>query len=120
MATAVIGLAFLSLLLLIGAWSYTDLLGDLARGMRHALTAPDLASRVSIGIALLAGALLGGRLTGQFRRQPVDVAAVARCFFGGALMDWGSLLTPGGNDTLVLIGMPLLWPYAWVRSPPCA
>ena len=29
-------------------------------------------------------------------------------------MGWGSLLIPGGNDGLILIGMPLLWPYAWV------
>ena len=25
-----------------------------------------------------------------------------------------SLLVPGQNDGLILIGMPLLWPYAWV------
>ena len=29
-------------------------------------------------------------------------------------MAWGSLLIPGGNDGLILIGMPLLWTYAWV------
>ena len=29
-------------------------------------------------------------------------------------MGWGSLLIPGGNDGLILVGMPLLWPYAWV------
>jgi toxin CptA len=68
---------------------------------------------VLIGIALLAGAWVGGRLSGQLRRQSVSAPAVARCFLGGVLMGWGSLLTPGGNDTLVLIGMPLLWPYAW-------
>jgi toxin CptA len=112
-ATAVIGLAFLCLLLLFGAWSYTDLLADLARTMGHALMAQNLAARVLIGIALLAGALAGGRLTGQLRRQPVAASAMARCFGGGVLMGWGSLLTPGGNDALVLIGMPLLWPYAW-------
>ena len=38
---------------------------------------------------------------------------VARCFGGGVLMGWGSLLIPGSNDGLILIGMPLLWPYAW-------
>ena len=37
-----------------------------------------------------------------------------RCFVGGVLMGWGSLLIPGGNDGLILVGMPLLWPYAWV------
>lgn len=112
-ATAVIGLAFLGLLLLVGAWSYTELLADLARAMSDAATAQNLSARVMIGIALFAGALIGGRLTGQLRRQPFAVMPLARCFGGGVLMGWGSLLTPGGNDALVLIGMPLLWPYAW-------
>lgn len=112
-ATAVIGLAFLGLLLLMGAWSYTDLLADLARAMGQGGMAPNLIARVLIGIALLAGALAGGALTGQWRRQAVAGVALMRCFCGGLLMGWGSLLTPGGNDSLVLIGMPLLWPYAW-------
>jgi toxin CptA len=112
-ATALIGLAFLCLLLLIGAWSYTDLIADLARAMGDPASAKSLLARVLIGIALLAGALLGGRLTRQLRFQPFTAKALARCFGGGVLMGWGSLLTPGGNDALVLIGMPLLWPYAW-------
>jgi hypothetical protein len=29
-------------------------------------------------------------------------------------MGWGSLLIPGGNDGLILLGLPLLRPYAWV------
>jgi toxin CptA len=29
-------------------------------------------------------------------------------------MGWGSLLIPGGNDGLILVGMPLAWPYAWL------
>ena len=32
----------------------------------------------------------------------------------GLLMGWGSALIPGGNDGLVLVGMPLGWPYAWL------
>ena len=30
------------------------------------------------------------------------------------MMAWGTLLVPGSNDGLILVGMPLLWPYAWV------
>ena len=33
---------------------------------------------------------------------------------GGLLMGWGGLLIPGGNDGLILLGMPMLWLYAWV------
>lgn len=31
----------------------------------------------------------------------------------GVLMGWGSLLIPGSNDGLILIGIPLLQPHAW-------
>ena len=30
------------------------------------------------------------------------------------MMGWGSLLIPGSNDGLILIGMPLLHPPAWL------
>jgi toxin CptA len=42
------------------------------------------------------------------------LAQLAQCLVGGVLMGWGSLLIPGGNDGLVLVGMPVLWSYAWV------
>jgi toxin CptA len=29
-------------------------------------------------------------------------------------MGAGGALVPGGNDALILVGMPLLWPYAWL------
>jgi toxin CptA len=29
-------------------------------------------------------------------------------------MGAGALLVPGSNDAIVLLGMPLLWPHAWV------
>ena len=32
----------------------------------------------------------------------------------GGLMGVGATLVPGGSDGLILIGMPLLWPYAWI------
>ncbi len=29
-------------------------------------------------------------------------------------MGWGTWLIPGANDGLILIGMPLPWPCAWL------
>ena len=107
-ATLVIGITFLVTLLLAGAWAYTDVLAELARGMAH-----DLAGRLLLAFALLLGALVGGWTAGRLRLVPVSARALARCFAGGVLMGWGSLLIPGGNDGLILVGMPLLWPYAW-------
>lgn len=108
-ATMVIGVTFLFMLLLVGSWAYTDVLVELARGMAGSLIARSL-----LLVALLAGATLGGWTAGRFRHTPITAAQVLRCFIGGVLMGWGSLLIPGGNDGLILVGMPLLWPYAWL------
>jgi hypothetical protein len=107
-ATSVIGVAFLAMLLLVGAWAYTDALADLARGMTRGL-----AGRLALAACLLAGAVVGGRAAGRFQARRIDAAAAARCLAGGAMMGWGSLLIPGSNDGLVLVGLPMLWPHAW-------
>jgi len=65
-------------------------------------------------VALFLGALMGGVTAGRFALAPVRLAVLGRCLLGGLLMGWGSWLIPGGNDWLILIGVPLLWPYAWV------
>ncbi len=108
-ATTVIGITFLFMLLLVGAWAYTDVLAELARGMAGSLVARSL-----LLVALFAGAMVGGFTAGRFRSTRISFAQVAKCFAGGVLMGWGSLLIPGGNDGLILVGMPLLWPYAWI------
>jgi Sulphur transport len=109
-ATAVIGIAFLLLFLLIGRWAYTEALADLARGMLTGLTA-----KLLLLAALFLGAWWGGKTkqVGTADATGVSAAQLLRCFVGGVLMGWGSLLIPGANDGLILIGMPLLWPYAW-------
>lgn len=108
-ATSVIGVSFVLMLLAVGAWAYTDLLADLARGM-----AGRVGTRVLLALALLAGAAWGGWRAGRWRPARPAPAQLLRCLAGGALMGWGTLLIPGSNDGLILIGMPLLWPYAWL------
>ena len=49
-----------------------------------------------------------------FRSTRLSLSQLLRCLVGGVLMGWGSLLLPGGNDGLILVGMPLGWPYAWL------
>lgn len=108
-ATAVIGITFLVTLVLVGAWSYTEALADFAHGMTM-----NVAMRGFLLLCLLVGALIGGWTAGLFKHTQITAAGVARCLGGGVLMGWGSLLIPGGNDGLILVGMPLLWPYAWI------
>jgi hypothetical protein len=108
-ATTVIGITFVVLLLLVGGWAYTDVLAELARGMSAGVGA-----RTLLAVALLAGAVIGGWTAGLFRSTRLSPAQLLRCLVGGMLMGWGSLLLPGGNDGLILVGMPLAWPYAWL------
>lgn len=108
-ATIVIGVMFLITLLTVGRWAYTDVLADLARDMAGSLGVGGL-----LLIALFSGALLGGWTAGRLRHVPISAMQALRCFAGGVLMAWGSLLIPGSNDGLILIGIPLLYPYAWL------
>ncbi|MGM9488113.1 YeeE/YedE thiosulfate transporter family protein [Ideonella sp. YS5] len=108
-ATLSIGLAFLALLLLEGSWAYTDALAELARGM-----AMGHGTRLGLFGCLLAGAMWGGWRAGLWKARTPRAVELLRCFSGGLLMGWGSLLIPGGNDGLILLGLPMLWPYAWV------
>jgi toxin CptA len=108
-ATSVIGITFFVMLLAVGAWAYTDVLAELARGM-----AGNLVARTLLLAALFAGAMFGGYTAGRLRSTPISGAQLAKCFAGGVLIAWGSLLIPGGNDGLILVGIPLLWPYAWL------
>lgn len=109
-ATTVIGISFAAMLVLAGgAWAYTDLLLEAARGV-----VADWGWRLVLLIALLLGSAWGGHSKGRFSWQGISLAGALRCLAGGALMGLGSALIPGSNDGLVLLGLPLLWPYAWV------
>src|SRR4029453_12203198 len=68
-ATTVIGVTFLVMFLLVGAWAYTDVLAELARGMAGNLTA-----RALLVVALLAGAMLGGYTGGRWRSTTISLA----------------------------------------------
>lgn len=108
-ATMVIGLAFVVMLLTVGSWAYTDALASLAHGMTDSGPA-----KMLLFAALLVGALIGGWTAGRLRCVVPTVADMIRSLVGGALMGVGSLLIPGSNDGLILIGLPLLQSYAWV------
>lgn len=108
-ATAVIGVAFVILLLLAGPWNYTDYLAEAARHM-----AGNGANRAALLFALFAGATFGGWTAGRIRAVKPAFTALARCFAGGILLGLGGSLVPGANDGLILLGLPLFYPHAWL------
>ena len=109
LAMAVIALANVGLLLIIFSWPYTMLLVDLAfaRGEQ-------IAARVLLAAAFFIGAWLGAASVRRFRLRGADLGTLASRFSGGVLMGGGAALIPGGNDSLVLLGLPLLQPYAFI------
>lgn len=108
-ATLVIGLSFVLLLGLAGRWTYIELLSDAAHGHWQGA-----GRRLLLFVALGAGAAWGGWTARRFAPKPWRTGAVLRCLLGGALMGLGAELVPGANDGLILLGLPLLWPHAWV------
>jgi Sulphur transport len=116
-ATIVIGVSFAATLLLAGPWAYTDVLADLGQGLARGMAPSDwraLVLPLLLFAALYLGAGFGGWSAGRWQHTVPKPADLLRAFFGGALMGWGSLLIPGSNDGLILIGMPLFSPHAWL------
>lgn len=109
LAMAVVGIGNAAILLLFGPWAYTTLLGDLATGEGGAL-----GGRALLFAALMGGAMLGGVSAHRFKLERPTLIGTAMSVLGGAMMGAGATLIPGGNDSLVLTGLPLLWPYALV------
>lgn len=108
-ATGVIGVTFFILLLLVGTWNYTDYLAEAARNM--------VMRRFDRGLLLVAlflGALVGGWTAGRIKPVRPSLATLARCSAGGLMLGFGGSLVPGANDGLILLGLPLLYPHAWV------
>lgn len=108
-ATLLIGATFVTTMLSVGAWSYTDALADLA-GMMDG----HLPLRLAMLVALLGGAVGGGWIAGLLRPDMPSATAWLRCLTGGTLMGIGGVLVPGSNDGLIMTGLPLFLAHAWV------
>jgi toxin CptA len=108
-ATVCVGLAFLVASVALGTWTYTESLIGFARGM-----SVNGLAHLALIVAVFTGSGVGAWRMGVFRPLAPRVRDVARCTVGGFLMGAGAFAIPGGSDGLVLVGMPMLWSYAWL------
>lgn len=103
-AMAVIGLGNGVLLVLARSWPYTSLLMQLARGGYDGL-----ARGATMAVVFVLGAVAGGMVRG-FDLQAGTTRDWLRALAGGTVMGIGAVLVPGGNDAMLLVGVPLLLP----------
>jgi uncharacterized protein len=107
----VIGLSGAAIFLLIGSPGYTATLQNLIEGYIGASSLPSI-SRWVLLIAVLLGMVLSTLQRGSFRFDWRPRITWFRNIIGGMLMGFGTALLPGGNDALVLYGIPALSPHA--------
>jgi hypothetical protein len=103
---AVLGFTAAEIANLQGDWTWISLL----QGLRTA--APSYAAAWLCLGALLLGAAGAAALRGRFHWVRPDPRRMLREAAGGALMVAGSALIPGGNDSLLLYGVPSGSPHA--------
>ncbi len=100
-----------------GAWPYTALLADAARR----IAGPDVTQAPGIAIVCLAAILAGGATAAwrsvRFQLTPPHLLPASAKFAGGAIMGLAAMLIPGGNDALLLSGLPSLSRNAWAAYP---
>ena len=65
-------------------------------------------------LAMVAGGLLASFWRNRFALKRLNGRLVLGCLTGGALMGGAAVVLPGGNDSLVLAGLPVLAPHALI------
>ena len=108
LAMAAIGVSSGLLMIFFAPWPYSSLLVDLGASA----TSDHLALKIALALFFVVGAALGAhtrRTIKLVEPRPRDILEKAA---GGALMGAGSFLVPGGNDSMVLVGLPHLFGYA--------
>jgi len=110
-AAMLIGMTSAAVILISGSASYTVTIQQVVEALRGMGDFP------AVGRWLLLSAMIGGMLLstvqrGSFRLDLTPRRRWLRNAMGGLLMGVGTAVTPGGNDTLVLYGIPTLSPHA--------
>ena len=110
-AALLIGISGAAIFLLIGSPGYTITLQNLVQGLVGNGMMPS-AARLILLLAVLAGMLASTLQRGSFRLDWRPQLSWLRNIFGGALMGLGTAMLPGGNDALILYGIPSFSPHA--------
>lgn len=99
-----------------GPWSYPSLMRQLGNmGLGRPASFPPVT--LLAPLALVAGGIVSVALGGRFAMRPPSAMQLARSALGGAIMGLAASLVPGGNDVLLLSGLPSLTAHAAAAYP---
>lgn len=110
-AALVIGVSATAIFLLIGSPGYTVTVQNLVESALGS-GAPTPAAQWILLLAVLAGMAVSTWQRGSFRVDWRPGWEWLRNLAGGAMMGLGTALLPGGNDALILYGIPTFSPHA--------
>lgn len=100
-----------------GPWPYTTLLANAAQR----IAMPGVAAPPAIALVCLPAILAGGAAaayrSGRFALAAPRLLPGLAKLAGGAIMGLAAMLIPGGNDALLLSGLPSLDRGAWAAYP---
>ncbi len=104
-AVTVAGVASGLLFALNRRWPYTSLIGDLATDQAALWSGPTI-----LALIVLAGSCAAAVNGGLFAWRPGTMQDWVRAIAGGLGMGIGASLVPGGNDSMLYMGLPLALP----------
>ena len=111
LSVAVVAGANAAMLLLGARWSFTTT-ALCASGIGFGSACASQWALWGVTLAALAGMVGSALLRRSFRLRPIRRASAVRHGMAGIVMGAGAALMPGGNDGLILFGLPAVSPHA--------
>lgn len=101
--TSIFSICFVFLLILKTPWSYTQVLVDISKSNFENVTENSI-----LFVLFFTSSILAGLYLKTFKSTRFKLKSICTCFFGGAIIGWGSQLLMGSHDSITLYGFPLL------------
>lgn len=111
-SVAILGVAGGLLYAAAGDWTYMAVLSERAASLTQSSTDSMEARPILATLAVVSGGVLAAKLSGRFAWRRANVSEATRKVLGGAVMSFAAASIPGGNDMLLLYGLPSLSLYA--------
>lgn len=110
----VIGLGGALLYATVNGWSYSDVLSNTTSNLIGKQEMGASLTAILSTIAMIIGGITAAVLAKEFHMSSIRFFVILGCFVGGVFMGATSMFIPGGNDGLLLSGIPSLAPHAFI------